>query len=84
MPEHDGDHYEGGEAWAEILARRSPEGRAVVEQLDRAEEAALAIQQRVTLAIIEKRDVTDDFCAFEAALTEVLQMRSKVYRMARQ
>lgn len=84
MPEHDGDHYEGGEAWADILARRSPEGRAVVEQLDRAEEAALAIQERVTLAIIEKRDVTDDFCAFEAALAEVLRMRSEVYRIARQ
>lgn len=84
MPERDGEHYEGGEAWADILARRSPEGRAVVEQLNRAEEAALAIQERVTLALIEKRDITYDFCAFEAALAEVLRMRSKVYRMARQ
>lgn len=84
MPERDGEHYEGGEAWVDILARRSPEGRAVVEQLNRAEEAALAIQQRVVLAITETRDVTNDFCAFEAALAEVERMRSEVYRMARQ
>jgi hypothetical protein len=84
MPGHDGDQYEGGEAWADILARRSPEGRTVVERLNRAEEAALAIQERVALAIIEKRDVTDDLCAFDAALTEVERMRSEVYHMARQ
>lgn len=84
MPDHDEEHYEGGEAWADILARRSPEGRAVVEQLNRAEEAALAIQQRVVHAITETRDVTNDFCAFEAALAEVERMRSEVYRMARQ
>ncbi|AXB80701.1 hypothetical protein [Novosphingobium sp. P6W] len=73
-----------GEAWADILARRSPEGRAVADELHRAEEAALAIQERIIAAMREKQDFTDDFCAFEAAIAEVDRMRSEVYRMVRQ
>lgn len=72
------------EAWSDILAQRSPEGRAVVEELYRSEEAAIAIQERIITAVREKRDFTDDFSAFEAAITEVNRMRSEVYRMVRQ
>ena len=36
------------------------------------------------MAVREKRDFTDDFCAFEAAIAEVDRMRSEVYRMVRQ
>ncbi|AXB75875.1 hypothetical protein [Novosphingobium sp. P6W] len=79
MPDHD---HGSGEAWADILARRSPEGRAVAEQLRQAEEAAFAIQQRIVAAITEKRDFAEDFKAFEAAIAEVDRMRSEVHRMA--
>lgn len=78
----DGD--DAGGAWADILARRSPEGAAVVAELHRAEAAVLEIQGRIQTAIGERRDYADDFAAFEAALVEVDRMREKIYRMARQ
>lgn len=65
------DDEENGEAWSDILARRSPEGRAVVGELIRAEQAVLAIQARIMVAIEERRDYSADWEAFEAALGEV-------------
>ncbi len=74
---------EGGEAWADILARCSQGGR-VVDELHRAEEAVLTIQNRILAAIEAKRGYAKDYEAFEAALAEVDRMRRKVYRLARQ
>ena len=76
------DHQ--GESWADILARRSPEGRAIVDQLRSAEEAALCAQRLITDAMSEGRECAREFKAFEDALAEVDRMRREVYRMARQ
>lgn len=78
------DSDAAGQAWADILARRSPEGAAIVAELLRAEAAVLEIQGRIQTAIGERRDYADDFVAFEAALVEVDRMREEVYRTARQ
>lgn len=62
------DDEGGGEAWSDILARRSPEGRAVVDEPIRAEQAVLAIQARIMAAIEEeRRDYSGDWEAFDAA-----------------
>ena len=71
-----------GEVCADILARRSPEGRPVAERLHRDEEAATAVRQRLVVAIAEKRDFADDFAAFEQALAKGDRLRSEAYRMA--
>lgn len=79
------DEEEGsGEAWSDILAARSPEGRAVVDELRRAEQVVLSIQGRIMSAITDGRDWAEDFSAFEAAFAEVDRMRQKVYHLARQ
>lgn len=80
----DDDHEDAGKSWAEILERRSPEGRAVVLRLNQAEQACMEAQRRVTRAIEKHQDCADDFAAFEAAFAEVDRMRKEVYRMARQ
>lgn len=84
MKIEDDEDSGGGEAWADILARRGPEGRAVVDELRRAEEAVLTIQNRVIAAIEGNRDYAEDYKAFEAAIAEVDRMRREVYRLARQ
>jgi hypothetical protein len=73
-----------GESWAGILARRGPAGRAVVDELNRAEQAVLVIQDRITAAILERRDYAEDFTAMAVAMTELDRLRSEVYRLARQ
>lgn len=75
---------EGGKAWAEILAHRGPEGRAIVDELRRAEREAIAIQSRVTAAIKRCEDWSDDYARLEVAMVEVDRMRREVYRLARQ
>lgn len=77
------DDSEGGEAWSDILARRSPEGRAVVIELNRAEQAVLTIQARIMAALTERQDCQADFEAMKEAMAEVDRMRKEVYRMAR-
>ena len=78
------DDDEAGESWAEILARRGPEGRAVVDELQRAEQAVLATRAKVMAAMKEHRDYAQDFAALTAAMDEVSRMRQEVYRLARQ
>lgn len=78
------DNEYSGESWSDILARRSPEGRAVVEELMLAEQAASAISDRIITAISERRGCDGENDAFKAAVAEVNRMREKVYRMARQ
>lgn len=78
------DDEGSGEAWSDILARRSPEGRAVVEELIRAEQTALAVQERIMAAMSERRECDQDVEAFQAALAEVDRLREKVYCMAHQ
>lgn len=78
------DNEYSGESWSDILARRSPEGRAVVEELMRAELAASAIRDRIITAISERRGCDEENDAFKAAVAEVNRMREKIYRMARQ
>jgi hypothetical protein len=84
MQVDDHEDEEDGEAWADILARRSPEGRAVVDELHRAEQAVITIQNRIMAAIEANRDYAEDYEAFEAAFAEVDRMRREVYRLARQ
>lgn len=84
MDEDADDDDSGGEAWADILARRSPEGRAVVDALQRAEAAALAFQKLLMTALTEGRDGAEEYADFETATGEVDRMRREVYRMARQ
>lgn len=78
------DNEYSGDSWSDILARRSPEGRAVVDELMRAEQTASAIRERIITAISDRRECDEDNDAFKAAMAEVNRMREKVYRMARQ
>ena len=70
------------EAWADILARQSPEGRALVLLLNQAEQTAVEAQLDAMRVIDAGLPVTFD--ALEAAITEVTRLRKEVYRMVRQ
>ncbi|MEG3176172.1 hypothetical protein U1872_08030 [Sphingomonas sp. RB3P16] len=84
MSDDEEDFEEAGQSWAEILERRSPEGRAVVLRLNQAEQAFIEAQRRVMGAMTAHRDYAEKYAAFEAAFDEVGRMRKEVYRMAHQ
>lgn len=83
MSAEDNDE-DAGKSWAEILEKRSPEGRSVVLQLNQAELACVEVRDRLTLAMLAHRDCTADLAAMEDAMDEVSRLRKEVYRMARQ
>ncbi len=78
------DDERTGERWANILARRSPEGRALADQLWKAEKDALRAQADVTALKEAGEDAEGAFAVFTEAMNEVQRMRKVVYRMARQ
>ena len=80
MGEKEDDHPT--EAWADILARGSPEDRALELRLDQAEESAIEAQRQALRAIEAGRPET--LKALDDAMAEVARLRNDVYRMVRQ
>ena len=70
------------EAWADILAHQSTEGRALVLRLNQAEQSAVEARRQPMRLIEAGLPVTFD--AMEAAMAEVTRLRKEVYRMVRQ
>ena len=82
MPAEDDDE-DAGKSWAEILEKRSPEGAAVVRQLNQAELACVEARDRLTVMMLARQDCVAELAAMEDAMDEVSRLRKEVYRMAR-